>query len=73
MKQRIKTGPAILVAVCLVLHYSNISWVLNSAVAFLCVLGVYELYAAVGLQHARKILSLSILAAVIGALMPMRL
>ena len=71
MKQRIKTGAAILVAVCLVLHYSYISWVLNSAVAFLCVLGVYELYAAVGLQHDRKILSLSILAAVIAALMPM--
>lgn len=71
MKQRIKTGAAILIAVCLVLRFSHISWVLNGAVAFLSVLSVYELYSAIGLQHDRPFLVLSILTAVVMALMPM--
>lgn len=71
MKQRIKTGALIFIAVCLVLRFSHISWVLNSAIAFLCVLSVYELYSTVGLQNNRTVLIISMIAAVVVALMPM--
>lgn len=71
MKQRIKTGAVIVLATCLVLRFSHVTWVMNSAVAFLCVLGVYELYDAVGLSKNRAFLIVSALAAVAAALIPM--
>lgn len=71
MKTRIKTGALIFIAVCLVLHFSHIPWVLNSAVAVLCMMSVYELYGTIGLQHNRKVLVASMLVAVVIALMPM--
>lgn len=71
LKQRIKTGAVIVLAVCLVLRFSHVSWVMNSALAFLCVTGVYELYDAIGLTRRKGLLSLSCLAAVGVALVPM--
>lgn len=71
MKQRIKTGAVIVLAVCLVLRFSHVTWVMNSAVAFLCVMGVYELYDAIGLTRRKGLLVLSCLAAAGVALVPM--
>lgn len=71
MKQRMRTGVVIVLATCLVLRFSHVAWVMNSAVAFLCVLGVYELYDAAGLSGERSILVLSVLAAILAALVPM--
>lgn len=72
MKQRVKTGVAIFVAVCLLLRFSYIGWVMNGAVAFLCVLGIYELYDAVGLSKNKWLLGISVVLALAVAGIPIR-
>lgn len=43
MKTRIKTGAWLFAAVCLVLAFSHVNWVLNSCVVFLCLLSTWEM------------------------------
>ena len=70
MKTRIKTGAVLVAAAVLVLYFSHIPWVLNTAIGLLCVSAVYELYGGVGLHRHRVLFLVSAAVAVVLALLP---
>ncbi len=51
LKTRIKTGAWLFAAVCLMLLFSHISWIMNLSIAFLCLVSVWEMSMALGMQN----------------------
>ena len=72
MKKRTVTGAAITVVVYALLFYSHISAVLTTAVTVLNILVVFELFQSAGIEHNVRFLCLSVVAAVVISLMPMK-
>ena len=65
LKTRVITGAVLSVIIATVLIFSHIPWVLNIAVAALCVQAIYELYNAVGLKGKKVLYLISYLVAII--------
>ena len=66
LKTRIKTGAWLFAAVCLMLLFSHISWIMNLSIAFLCLFSVWEMSMALGVQNKTgPILTVTVLLAVL--------
>ncbi len=65
LKTRVMTGAVLSVIIAIVLIFSHIPWVLNIAIAALCVQAIYELYNAVGLKDKKVLYLISYLVAII--------
>lgn len=65
LKTRVVTGAVLSVIIATVLIFSRIPWVLNIAIATLCVQAIYELYNATGLKSYKWLYWLSYVAAII--------
>ena len=65
LKTRVMTGAVLSVIIATVLIFSHIPWMLNIAVAALCVQAIYELYNAVGLKGKKVLYLISYLVAII--------
>lgn len=57
--KRVLTGAVVAAVTALVIAYSHIPLVLNSAIAFLCIKGICELYRATGVRNNTYVTSIS--------------
>lgn len=70
LKTRFLTGALIAIVLVLVVIFSHISWVLNTAIACLCLLAIFELYRATYPKDNKLVYYISYTAAIAVAILP---
>ena len=70
LKTRIITGAFITIIMALILVFSNVPWVLNTAIACLCLLSIDEFYKAAGMEDNKPVYYITCAFAVTAAIVP---
>jgi len=70
LKNRVLTGALIAIVLALVVIFSHISWVLNTAMACLCLQAIFELYRATDLKDNKPVYYISNAVAIAVTILP---